>query len=672
MWYRKAYRVVQTPERVWHQSTAKDPFEHPIVNIDPESDVSKIGLGGDAFGKGHYTSQNPYVIFGKRKGGPGELKQHGYVKSIAGHLRRYKIPKGARILDYNAVPGDHAQRIHNYTARLFNRKLYKTFDPQQTYELTECFVGHPKIWAKTLMDLGYDALEYNTFSKYEKPEVERQTVTQMQDGAEVSEPESDEEHEKRVQRVYEDIQKSGKNIVIFNEQMVRNPRFFTKLRTAPETLTEQDIEKEAESAKKHRETYLRLWKQGAITLESLPEQLRPSREQILQMYEAKEVPFANLPLDVQAQEAVMLEAIRDGRGITALDISQANSASAGNPNNTHETLLDNMEIAAYFIKKGGPWKEIPEATRENPSFQAQLIQDSKLTFKHLNHTTAEEAGRVHPEVDRAIRENPIGFYWSGLNIQRLRPDLLQDPEVCLKMVAAKPEDIKYVPREILGDKNFIINAMRAVKSKQDIQNWASYFPENVKKDPEVQALLVATGAMHSSQDPEKYQNFPFWKDMVLNFSPNISVPADFIAPMAMDIDVQRKYLPQWLNEIQSQAGKDARNIQYFWFVRLPDYARLIPQVQKAYENIAAEKVEDWRNHLPWLSPETRLQIQQSTDALNAEQQDDQAAQQDTQQATQTATAAIFLHLIRIASQLDEDGSAQEAQDIDDILEKLTR
>lgn len=114
MWYRLtlAARVLERPEHTWHQTTEK--FDHPKVTTDPKS-KAKGGWGGDAYGKGFYTTQNKEVIDGyhhESDGGKPVLDGQGRpVPKPGSYVRQHKLPRGLRLLEHDRIPPEEAQHI---------------------------------------------------------------------------------------------------------------------------------------------------------------------------------------------------------------------------------------------------------------------------------------------------------------------------------------------------------------------------------------------------------------------------------------------------------------------------------------------------------------------------------------------------------------------------------
>lgn len=95
MWYRTADRVLEEPEVAYHSTERGEDgktFDHPIVTPDPNVSPPSAsrGWGGDAYGKGFYTTQNKSVV-------PGYTKPNSVV-------RQQRLPRGLRLLMHDDIP----------------------------------------------------------------------------------------------------------------------------------------------------------------------------------------------------------------------------------------------------------------------------------------------------------------------------------------------------------------------------------------------------------------------------------------------------------------------------------------------------------------------------------------------------------------------------------------
>lgn len=208
MWYRiaqslfrDASRVLTQPEKTWH--TTGNQYAHPIIDTDPDSPMANMGFGGDSFGLGHYTTQNPHVI-------------DGYINDVSPRkkpmVREYKLPIGAKILDIDAIPSDEARGLLAFLrGKTGDRSPTESEYADVRLVTLDRVIGDtwvPRVEVNQLLrQYGYDALEYSAFTK-------------MHVGDE----------DQRRER-----QKKGKNVLILNDAMINNPREFTRARLRPDT-----------------------------------------------------------------------------------------------------------------------------------------------------------------------------------------------------------------------------------------------------------------------------------------------------------------------------------------------------------------------------------------------------------------------------------------------------
>lgn len=214
MWYRfykEAVRVLKTPEFSWHKTPNENVF-YPIWSLDPHNldPTSAYGSRSKVRGPGHYTSQNPYV-------------REGYNYKFQ---RREKLPRGTRILNDDNIPEEDFYRIRDKILELSDKKLYDHNDTEfnlmrlQTYLDTD----HQNEIFPLLVSMGYDAIEYKPFEKWNVPRKENET---------------DEQYELRVKKV----RSKGLNVLILNRAILIDPKLFTRSRYRPETLTYEEIDK---------------------------------------------------------------------------------------------------------------------------------------------------------------------------------------------------------------------------------------------------------------------------------------------------------------------------------------------------------------------------------------------------------------------------------------------
>lgn len=246
MWYRlfkKAVRVITEPELTVHQTPSM--YEYPVFSLDPVDDkdpTSSLGAGSKVFGPGHYTSQNPFVQQGyadvvNKKSKPKRKRPAGVSPRPQGKWKKQnktrweKLPRGMRIVQYNSIPPEHASLMINRIKEVYDHKAYdldkleKKIQNSENItfnELKSCFNNDKEVFPM-LINLGYDALEYESYT--------RSSVSRNKD-------ESDEDYEKRVQRMKE----AGNNILVFNRAPLVVPRIFTKSRLRPESLTVEEID----------------------------------------------------------------------------------------------------------------------------------------------------------------------------------------------------------------------------------------------------------------------------------------------------------------------------------------------------------------------------------------------------------------------------------------------
>lgn len=259
MWYREilAYREIADPkgERTVHQT--KEMYARPtFIFDDPDSSGSAQGLGTatQAFGPGHYTSQNPYV-------------SSGYAKTLP-KRRNERLPKGTRILNYDRLLPNEVVSIIDAC----NKKYGTNYSSDQFLKITEridpddirLFSSQKKIIGQNmhtmarflkdeallklnpiLISLGYDAFEYTPFENFKIPD---NLLPKKKEN------ESYEDYEKLYNEEVEKI-KSKKNILVINRAVITKPRLFQKVRLRPDSVTPEEMQEYKDEIKTTQAEY---------------------------------------------------------------------------------------------------------------------------------------------------------------------------------------------------------------------------------------------------------------------------------------------------------------------------------------------------------------------------------------------------------------------------------
>jgi hypothetical protein len=246
MWYREilAARTILDPkgERTMHQT--KNMYGRPTFIFGDEDFTGSargIGTGSQAFGPGHYTSQNPHVT-------------KGYAETLP-ESRKERLPKGTNIINSNNLLPEEVVKI----IQAWNKKYGSKYDPQVFLNIEERvdeddihlftsvkrtlgqnlytmskFLGD-KEYIKLnplLVELGFDAVEYTPYDIQDIPE--HLMPAKKQD-------ESDEDYDKRFNEVRDEIKKK-KNILVINRAILTKPRLFQKVKLRPETVTPEEMQ----------------------------------------------------------------------------------------------------------------------------------------------------------------------------------------------------------------------------------------------------------------------------------------------------------------------------------------------------------------------------------------------------------------------------------------------
>ena len=124
MWYREilAARTILDPkgERTMHQT--KNMYGRPTFifgDEDFKGSAIGVGTGSQAFGPGHYTSQNPHVT-------------KGYAETLP-ESRKERLPKGTNIINSNNLLPEEVVKI----IQAWNKKYGSKYDPQVFLNIEE-------------------------------------------------------------------------------------------------------------------------------------------------------------------------------------------------------------------------------------------------------------------------------------------------------------------------------------------------------------------------------------------------------------------------------------------------------------------------------------------------------------------------------------------------------
>jgi len=241
MWYRLvlAYREVQEKEGEISFHRTKSDYDRPSFMMDENAQQSSqtISGGGNNYltqGPGLYTSQNP-----------AEMHHYNFLPKT----RQVRIPKGARILDYENLSEEDVQTIINgwnekYNTNYVYNSSMKDMDdilhlitnsemPIDKFKMTyrkqkDNIPGNPTVKLyPLLLKLGYDAIDYYDY-----------TGRQNDPTKYLKSPEHQQMSRRTRNKKDKNIDK--KNILIINRSMITRPDLFQKARFRPETLTEED------------------------------------------------------------------------------------------------------------------------------------------------------------------------------------------------------------------------------------------------------------------------------------------------------------------------------------------------------------------------------------------------------------------------------------------------
>ena len=241
MWYREivAYREVTDKEGEVTYHRTKSQYDRYSFMMDENAPASSqmISGGGNNFltqGPGLYTSQNP-----------AEMHHYNFLPKV----RQVRIPKGARILDWENLTEEEVQIIleswnqkyntnyqYNPSIKDMDDILYLISDSKMPLKdfkgkylrMKDTIPGNPLVKLYPLLiKLGFDGIDYYDY-----------TGRQNDPTKYLKSPEHQNLSRRTRNKKDKDIYK--KNILILNRSMVTRPDLFQKAKFRPETLTEEE------------------------------------------------------------------------------------------------------------------------------------------------------------------------------------------------------------------------------------------------------------------------------------------------------------------------------------------------------------------------------------------------------------------------------------------------
>ena len=224
MWYRNkiAYIQLKEPMTVVHQTSAQ--YDKPMFELNPPEEYAEAGkgalalfaggAGAQSYGPALYTSRNPLV-------------SKGYYDSGLKISRQQRIPRGARILNFENITVDDANLIietYNKIRKTNYPPLNKNIDMKSLARHLEQYSLN--ILYSILVRAGFDVIELSAFQNYQIPP--RENLGNLS------------------KRKYRKYRKKGTeaNYLIINNAILIEPDLFTKERLGGELTEEEKIKLE--------------------------------------------------------------------------------------------------------------------------------------------------------------------------------------------------------------------------------------------------------------------------------------------------------------------------------------------------------------------------------------------------------------------------------------------
>lgn len=255
MWYRIIVSAREVTDKrglkTVHQTPAK--FEHPVFPFDDPNMQGDYNLGSgaknQAFGPGHYTATSPGVTKG--------YKDKGWE-----FRRDERLPKGTRIIHFDALTADEVKQIING----WNSKFKTNYNPEDhtnfsgMRELADLLKDEnmDKLYP-LLVELGYDAVEHNVARNAGGAQLDLNLEKLKTDPEYFT---KDGRFKKRkFDRALE--RRTNTNIIVINRAIITKPDLFQKVRFRPDSVTPEEMQEYKDEIKTSKEeAYLEVLKNG--------------------------------------------------------------------------------------------------------------------------------------------------------------------------------------------------------------------------------------------------------------------------------------------------------------------------------------------------------------------------------------------------------------------------
>ena len=255
MWYRLILSAREVTDKrglkTVHQTPAK--FERPVFPFDDPNMQGDYNLGSgaknQAFGPGHYTATSPGVTKG--------YKDKGWE-----FRRDERLPKGTRIIHFDALTADEVKQIING----WNSKFKTNYNPEDhtnfsgMRELADLFKDEnmDKLYP-LLVELGYDAVEHNVARNAGGAQLDFNLEKLKTDPEYYT---KDGRFKKRkFNRALE--RRTNTNIIVINRAIITKPDLFQKVRFRPDSVTPEEMQEYKDEIKTSKEeAYLEVLKNG--------------------------------------------------------------------------------------------------------------------------------------------------------------------------------------------------------------------------------------------------------------------------------------------------------------------------------------------------------------------------------------------------------------------------
>ena len=527
MWYRLILSAREVTDKrglkTVHQTPAK--FEHPVFPFDDPNLQGDYDLGGGArsqvFGPGHYTATSPGVTKG--------YKDKGWE-----YRREERLPKGTRIIHFDALTADEVKQIIDG----WNQKFNTNYNPEDHTDINGMRQladllkddNMDKLYP-LLVELGYDAVEHNVARNAGGAQLDFNLDNLKTDPEYYT---KDGRFKKRkFRRAVE--RRLNTNIIVINRAIITKPDLFQKIRFRPDSVTPEEMQEYKEEIKTSKEeAYLEVLKNGGTPNMSL--------EDIFDLIDKG----YNFPQFVSAVELIL---------------------SNDRTSKPFEERLKKLKLLTKYFDDRVIFKLF--TPREIEAYDDKIRNNLFMGPQHQSINRAREAVLEYDEMESSLLRMAYDYVKTQCNTTHCGVDLERNAKKCSKCGGDMIANL-YTPKPYL-DPITLINACKKLLSLRTVQ-------ENLH-NPKVRNIYRYLPLVDQliEEEIKHYSEFNNYKDF-LNYTNKFRIFSDLynIGQSSKLSDVYRKKLDELIeNELSAQQStqkvaykilqKTAGKVKYYYF-----------------------------------------------------------------------------------------------------------